>query len=119
MHKDPIAIVGAAGRFPGAESLDKFWDLLAAGRAAVTEIPAGRWSNDFYYHPDPAERGKAYTFAAGVIDNIDLFDAGFFGISPREADQIDPQQRLLLGVAWRGAEGGGMPASRDAGLGSG
>jgi acyl transferase domain-containing protein/NADPH:quinone reductase-like Zn-dependent oxidoreductase/acyl carrier protein/NADP-dependent 3-hydroxy acid dehydrogenase YdfG/SAM-dependent methyltransferase len=119
MHKDPIAIVGAAGRFPGADSLDKFWNLLAAGRDAVTEIPDGRWSKDFYYHPDPAERGKAYTFAAGVIDNIDQFDAGFFGISPREADQIDPQQRLLLELTWRALEDAGIPASRVAGSGCG
>jgi acyl transferase domain-containing protein/NADPH:quinone reductase-like Zn-dependent oxidoreductase/acyl carrier protein len=119
MHKDPIAIVGAAGRFPGADSLDKFWDLLADGRDAVTEIPDGRWTKDFYYHPDPAERGKAYTFAAGVIDDIDLFDAGFFGISPREADQIDPQQRLLLELVWRALEDAGMPASRIAGSGCG
>ena len=85
MYEDPIAIVGAAGRFPGADSLEKFWTLLSSGRDAVTEIPDDRWTKDFYFHPDPAERGKAYTWAAGVIDDIDQFDAGFFGISPREA----------------------------------
>jgi acyl transferase domain-containing protein/SAM-dependent methyltransferase/acyl carrier protein len=115
MHKDPIAIVGAAGRFPGADSLDKFWNLLASGRDAVTEIPDDRWTKDFYFHPDPAERGKAYTWAAGVIDDIDQFDAGFFGISPREADQIDPQQRLLLELTWRALEDAGIPASKIAG----
>ena len=83
------------------------------------QIPDGRWSKDFYYHPDPAERGKAYTFAAGVIHDIDLFDAGFFGISPREADQIDPQQRLLLELTWRALEDAGIPASRIAGSGCG
>jgi acyl transferase domain-containing protein/acyl carrier protein/SAM-dependent methyltransferase len=119
MYEDPIAIVGAAGRFPGADSLEKFWNLLSGGRDAVTEIPDNRWTKDFYFHPDPAERGKAYTWAAGVIDNIDQFDAGFFGISPREADQIDPQQRLLLELAWRALEDAGMPASRIAGSGCG
>jgi acyl transferase domain-containing protein/NADPH:quinone reductase-like Zn-dependent oxidoreductase/acyl carrier protein/SAM-dependent methyltransferase len=115
MNEDPIAIVGAAGRFPGADSLEKFWNLLSSGKDAVSEIPDDRWTKDFYFHPDPAERGKAYTWAAGVIDNIDQFDAGFFGISPREADQIDPQQRLLLELAWRALEDAGMPASRIAG----
>jgi acyl transferase domain-containing protein/NADPH:quinone reductase-like Zn-dependent oxidoreductase/SAM-dependent methyltransferase/acyl carrier protein len=119
MHKDPIAIVGAAGRFPGADSLDKFWDLLVAGQDAVTEIPDDRWSKDFYYHPELGERGKAYTWAAGVIDEIDRFDASFFGISPREADQIDPQQRLLLELTWRALEDAGIPASRIAGSGCG
>jgi len=119
MHKDPIAIVGAAGRFPGAESLDKFWNLLADGRDAVTEIPDDRWTKDFFYHPDLGERGRAYTWAAGVIDGIDQFDAGFFGISPREADQIDPQQRLLLELAWRALEDAGIPASRIVGSGCG
>src|SRR5579859_646407 len=119
MHKDPIAIVGAAGRFPGADSLEKFWDLLSSGRDAVTEIPDDRWTKDFYFHPDPAERGKAYTWAAGVIDDIDRFDAGFFGISPREADQVDPQQRLLLELTWRALEDAGIPSSRIAGSGCG
>ena len=119
MYEDPIAIVGAAGRFPGADSLEKFWDLLSSGRDAVTEIPDDRWTKDFYFHPDPAERGKAYTWAAGVIDDIDQFDAGFFGISPREADQIDPQQRLLLELAWRALEDAGIPASKIAGSGCG
>ena len=119
MYEDPIAIVGAAGRFPGADSLEKFWDLLSSGRDAVTEIPDDRWTKDFYFHPNQAERGKAYTWAAGVIDGIDQFDAAFFGISPREADQIDPQQRLLLELTWRALEDAGMPASKVAGSGCG
>jgi acyl transferase domain-containing protein/NADPH:quinone reductase-like Zn-dependent oxidoreductase/acyl carrier protein/short-subunit dehydrogenase len=119
MYEDPIAIVGAACRLPGAAGLAAFWDVLSSGRDAVTEIPDGRWSKEFYYHPNPAERGKSYTWAAGVIDGVDRFDAAFFGISPREADQIDPQQRLLLELAWEALEDAGIPAGKIAGSGAG
>lgn len=119
MTKEPIAIVGAACRFPGAADIDEFWQVLSAGRDCVTEIPDGRWSKEFYYHPNPAERGKSYTWAAGVIDNIDRFDAAFFGMSPREAEQVDPQQRLLLELTWEALEDGGIPAAKLAGCGAG
>ena len=115
MNEDAIAIIGAACRLPGSKDLDQFWRVLSSGVDAVTEIPEGRWSKDFYFHPDPAARGKSYTWAAGVIDDIDRFDAGFFGISPRESEQVDPQQRLLLELAWQALEDAGIPASRLAG----
>ena len=119
MYEDPIAIIGAACRLPGAKNLVQFWDVLSSGRDAVTEIPDQRWSKEFYYNPNPAERGKSYTWAAGVIDDIDRFDAAFFGISPREAEQIDPQQRLLLELAWEAIEDAGLPAASIAGGGGG
>ena len=112
---EPVAIVGAAVRFPGAANLDAYWDLLIRGRNAVTEIPEGRWAKGAFHHPDPGQPGRSYTWAAGVLDEIGGFDAAFFGISPREADQIDPQQRLLLELAWEATEDAGMPASRLAG----
>jgi acyl transferase domain-containing protein/acyl carrier protein len=115
MYEDQIAIIGAACRLPGAQNLSEFWTLLSSGRDAVTEIPDNRWSKDFYFHPNPAERGKAYTWAAGVIDKVGEFDAGYFGISPREADQIDPQQRLLLELTAEALQDAGIPASRMAG----
>jgi acyl transferase domain-containing protein/NADPH:quinone reductase-like Zn-dependent oxidoreductase/acyl carrier protein len=119
MYEDPIAIVGAACRLPGARNLKAFWDVVSLGRDAVTEIPDGRWSKEYYFHPNPAERGKSYTWAAGIIDAIDRFDAAFFGVSPREAEQIDPQQRLLLELAWEALEDAGIPAAKAAGTGAG
>jgi acyl transferase domain-containing protein/NADPH:quinone reductase-like Zn-dependent oxidoreductase/NAD(P)-dependent dehydrogenase (short-subunit alcohol dehydrogenase family) len=113
--REPIAIVGAAARLPGANSLDAYWDLLAAGRDAVTEIPDGRWSKRFYFHPNPRQPGKSYTWAAGVLEDIEGFDAAFFGISPREAEQVDPQQRLLLELAWEALEDAGIPSRALAG----
>ena len=112
---EPIAIVGAACRLPGAPDLDSFWAMLLAGTDAVSEIPDDRWNKAQLYHPEKGQRGKAYTFAAGVIDGIGQFDPAFFGISPREAAQMDPQQRLLLELAYEAIEDAGFDAARLAG----
>ena len=96
-NKHDIAVVGLACRFPGlASSPDEFWDILAEGRDVVSEVDDSRWSKEHYFHGDRSQRGRTYTWSAGVLDGIDRFDANFFGISPREAAQMDPQQRLQL-----------------------
>ena len=99
---EPVAIIGIGCRFPGGvESAEQFWDLLAAGRNAVTRMPAERWSGA----PDAAPFG-------GFLEHIDRFDADFFGIAPREAASMDPQQRLVLEVAWEALEHAGVNAGR-------
>ena len=115
----PIAIVGAAARLPGAPDLEAYWAIRGNGRAAVTVVPAARWSKAAYGHPDPGQPGKSYTWAAGVLPDPGAFDAAFFGISPREADQVDPAQRLLLELVWEAMEDGGQRPSRWAGSGAG
>ncbi|MBV8165490.1 MAG: type I polyketide synthase, partial [Alphaproteobacteria bacterium] len=119
MPKNPIAIIGAACRFPGAPNLDAFWDLLISGREAIRQVTDERWATRLYFHPERNQAGKTYTLAAGLIDDIDQFDAEFFGISPREALQMDPQQRLMLEIAWETFEDAGITASRMAGSGTG
>ena len=74
-----------------------------------------RWSTRFYYHPDLGEPAQSYTWSAGLIADIDLFEPAFFGISPREAAQMDPQQRVLLELVWHAAEDAGIPAGKLAG----
>lgn len=98
-HEEPIAIIGAACRLPGADSLETFWSLLTQQRDAIEEVPASRWSNARYYDPDPMAVGKLATRWAGVIDER-AFDAAFFGISDTEAAHMDAQQRIFLEVAW-------------------
>ncbi|MGA7865500.1 MAG: SDR family NAD(P)-dependent oxidoreductase [Stellaceae bacterium] len=115
MTDESIAIVGASCRFPGAENLDEFWQLLASAGDAVSEVDDRRWSTRFYYHPDRSEPGKSYTWSAGLISGVDLFEPSFFGISPREAAQMDPQQRLLLELAWHAFEDAGIPPSKMSG----
>ena len=119
LNADAIAIVGVACRFPGANNPQQFWDLLSSGRDAVTEIPDERWSKAYYYHPRRGQPGKSYTWAAGVVDDVDRFDAGFFGISPREIRQMDPQQRLVLETVWEALEDAGIPSAKLAGSGAG
>ena len=112
---EPVAVIGVSCRFPGASGLEEFAQLLRDGRDAVTEIPPERWTREAYLHADPRQPGKTYTMAAGIIDNVDRFDAAFFGISPREAEQMDPQQRLLLELAYEAFEDAGLPSTRLAG----
>jgi phthiocerol/phenolphthiocerol synthesis type-I polyketide synthase C len=114
-----IAIVGASCRFPGGDGLEEFWQLLASGGDAVSEVDPERWSTRFFYHPDRSEPGKSYTWSAGLITGVDQFEPSFFGISPREAAQMDPQQRLLLELVWHALEDAGIPASWLAGTHAG
>ncbi|MBV9964511.1 MAG: polyketide synthase, partial [Alphaproteobacteria bacterium] len=119
MSDELIAIVGASCRFPGAPDLEAFWQLLVSGGDAVSEVDERRWSTRFYYHPNQEERGKSYTWSAGLLTDIDLFEPAFFGISPREAAQMDPQQRLLLELVWHALEDAGIPAGKIAGTATG
>jgi len=89
--------------------------LLDSGEDAVSEVDPQRWSKKFFYHPDRSEPGKSYTWAAGLINGVDLFEPSFFGISPREAAQMDPQQRVLLELVWHAIEDAGIPTSKIAG----
>src|SRR5690242_7159984 len=83
MTAEPIAIVGAACRFPGAPDLDGFWNLLVHARDAVAEVPRERWDADALYSADPLAPGKINTRRAALLERIDTFDPGFFHISPR------------------------------------
>ena len=102
-----IAMVGMAGRFPGADDLDELWRNLAGGVDAITEIPPERWDIDARFDPDPEAVGRTYGRWGGFIGDIEGFDPLFFRISDREARWMDPQQRLLLETAWHALEDAG------------
>ncbi|WP_043219901.1 type I polyketide synthase, partial [Burkholderia gladioli] len=99
-----IAIVGMSGRYPGAPDLDTFWDKLAAGHDAITEVPPSRWSTEAFYDPEPGREGKVYCKWIGLLDDVDRFDPDFFRISPAEAEEMDPQHRLFLQEGYRAIE---------------
>ncbi len=105
-----IAIIGMGCRFPGgADSPERYWQLLRDGIDAITEIPRERWNVEDYYDSDPAAPGKMYARHGGFVAGVAGFDPAFFGITPREAVDIDPQQRLLLEVVWESLERAGVP----------
>ena len=118
-NKAEVAIVGYAGRLPGARNADAFWSLLKDNRCAIGSIAGDRFPTEAFYHPSPDQPGKSYTFAAGLIDDVWGFDAGAFGMSPREAEQVDPQQRHLLEVTHDALAHAGIRPSSLAGTHTG
>jgi phthiocerol/phenolphthiocerol synthesis type-I polyketide synthase C len=111
-YKDvpPVAVIGFSFRLPGGTD-ETLWKALLEGRDLVTSVDSDRWAQDTLLHPNKAEPGTSYTFAAGSIGDIAGFDAGFFGVSPREAEQMDPQQRVLLELTLEAFEHSGIPPS--------
>lgn len=114
-----IAIVGMAGRFPGAANLDEFWKNLHDGVDSVGEIPPERWRIEDYFDPDPKAPGKATTKWGGFLSNVADFDAAFFGVTPHEAARMDPQQRLLLETCWEALEYAGLAGKSLSGASAG
>ncbi|GCE15704.1 type I polyketide synthase [Tengunoibacter tsumagoiensis] len=105
LPENAIAIIGMSGRFPGARTIEEFWDNLQAGRESITffseeELRASGISPTLIAHPD-------YVPAKGTMDDIDLFDADFFGFTPKEAEITDPQQRIFLESCWNALENAG------------
>ncbi|MEM7119284.1 MAG: beta-ketoacyl synthase N-terminal-like domain-containing protein, partial [Chloroflexota bacterium] len=108
-----IAIIGLDCRFPGADSPNAFWELLANGVDAISQVPAERWDIEQLIDENASPEngvatGKMSTRWGGFLNNVDQFDPHFFGISPREAARMDPQQRLLLETSWRALEHAGQ-----------
>jgi acyl transferase domain-containing protein len=100
-----IAVVGMAGRFPGARNLTEFWRNLRDGVESITTLrdeallSAGVTADELE-NPD-------YVRAAAILDDIDRFDAAFFGLSPRDAAIMDPQHRQFLECSWEALENAG------------
>ncbi len=109
-----IAIVGMAGRFPGANSIGDFWDNLCAGRNALRRYTREEVRESMlecdpaslpYVRKDIAD--DSWVAAGYFLEDVDKFDATFFGYNPAEAELLDPQQRLFLETAWAALEDAG------------
>jgi len=110
---EPIAIVGAACRFPGdAADLEAYWQLLCSGSVVAREVPESRWHSADYYDADPDAAGRTYVKRGGFLGDVETFDPAFFRISPREALSLDPQQLLLLQVSWEALEHAGQDPAK-------
>lgn len=109
-----IAIIGMSGRFPGARNITEFWRNLQGGVESISffsdeELAAAGIEPATIESPD-------YVKAAGVLEDVELFDAGFFGFNPKEADTLDPQQRIFLEIAWETLEDAGYDPEAYQGL---
>ncbi|MBL4837439.1 MAG: SDR family NAD(P)-dependent oxidoreductase, partial [Kordiimonadaceae bacterium] len=101
-----IAIIGLAGRYPQAQTVDEFWQNLVSGRDSITEVPITRWD-----HASLQEKaGQNFNINSkwgGFVDDIDKFDPLFLNISPAQAHYMDPQERLFMQCAWETLEDAG------------
>ncbi|MGN9863925.1 beta-ketoacyl synthase N-terminal-like domain-containing protein [Bacillus swezeyi] len=109
-RQSDIAIIGMAGRFPGAATLDEFWDNLVSGKESISfftdeELKSSGVDEQLLKHP-------GFVKAKGIIEDSDMFDADFFQYSSREAELMDPQFRLLHECAWEALEDGGCDPER-------
>jgi acyl transferase domain-containing protein len=104
-----IAIVGMAGRFPGAADIEAFWRNLREGVESISSFTDEELLASGI---DPSKLGPNYVRARGVLAGVELFDASFFGINPREAEIIDPQHRVFLETAWEAVESAGYNPER-------
>ncbi len=113
---EPIAVIGMAGRFPGAADVEAFWDMLVAEQEGIRrfspeECRAAGVPGDILADPN-------YVAAGGILDDAEAFDPAVFGLGPRDALVLDPQHRVFLECAWHALEDAGYaPGRADAPIG--
>ena len=100
-----VAVVGMAGRFPGADDLEEFWSNLREGVESITHFSVDELRAAGVDERDLAD--PAYVRSIGRLRDVQHFDAGFFGYSPREAEMLEPGHRLFLECAWEALEDAG------------
>jgi acyl transferase domain-containing protein len=106
---DALAIIGMAGRFPGAGTVAEFWQTLRSGQDALT-----RWDATELEAPDGSEvETPDYVPVKGYLPGASRFREDLFGVSAAEAPILDPQIRLLLEAAWAALDDAGVPTSPD------
>ena len=117
--KTDVAVIGMACRFPKADDIHEFWELLDAKKSGIIEIPKDRWDWSKYYGNPWKEKNKTNVKYGGFIRDLDKFDGPFFGISETEATYMDPQQRLVLELVWSCIEDSGYNRENLSGTNTG
>src|SRR5687767_6624778 len=105
-----VAVIGFAGRFPGARNTEEFWQNLREGVESISffsqeELLGAGIDPDWFSAPE-------YVPAKAILEDIELFDANFFDYSPREAEMLDPQLRIMLECAVEAFEHAGYDPER-------
>src|SRR5260221_1807336 len=111
-----MAIIGMAGRFPGAADIDEFWRNLVDGVESLTELETDRLRADGLAESRIADPN--HVRLVPLMDDIEGFDAKYFGYHAREAQVADPQQRIFVEVCHTALEHAGYdPRRYDGGIG--
>ncbi|HEU5378051.1 MAG TPA: SDR family NAD(P)-dependent oxidoreductase [Ktedonobacteraceae bacterium] len=109
-----IALIGMSGRFPGATSIEQFWENLHNGVESISFFSKEELAEVGV--PDHMLENPAYVRARPILENVESFDAAFFGYTPRDADLLDPQHRLFLECCWEAMEMAGYDTQSYKGL---
>src|SRR6266700_236750 len=97
---EPVAVVGVACRFPGAEDVDGYWRLIRDGRVATAPVSPDRWRHAFLHAPDsPRAVDAAYTGTVAHLSTVDTFAPWRYALPPRRVEVTDPQHRLMVDLA--------------------
>lgn len=107
---EPIAIVGMACRFPGADNISRYWQLVREGRTAFGPPPADRWDHAGFYSTSHRNPDRTYAPFGAFVDDVRSFAAMEFGIPPRRLEVMDPQQRFCIEAAFHALQDAGYGA---------
>jgi amino acid adenylation domain-containing protein/non-ribosomal peptide synthase protein (TIGR01720 family) len=109
-----VAVIGMAGRFPGARNIEAFWNNLKDGKEGITFFTEEELKAVGV--PEESLRDPNYVKARGIVEEKESFDAGFFGYIPAEAEVMDPQIRLFHEHTWEALENAGYNPDTYEGL---
>lgn len=91
--EDGIAIIGMAGRFPGALDIKTFWTNLCAGEESIRVFSRAELMEEGI-ETELLDR-PGYVMAKGFLEDADCFDAAYFDYTPAQARLMDPQIRIF------------------------
>ena len=101
-----IAVIGMAGRFPGAGNIDEFWSNLKNGVESISFFSDNELE-ELGVSPGVLQAPDYVKTSGGVLEDKELFDASFFGYSPTEAEVMNPQMRIFHECVWEALENAG------------
>ncbi len=111
-----LAVIGMAGKFPGAKNIHEYWENLKKGVESIVffsdeELEKAGIASDLLENPN-------YVKAYGFLEDVEYFDVSFFGYTPKEAEIMNPQMRIFHEYAWHALEDAGYsPESYDGSIG--
>lgn len=93
-----VHIIGMAGRFCDANTIDEFLANLRNEKTSLKTLPSSRYQLLGLSAEVLADKVNQ---VGGYLDDIAYFDPALFKISAKDAKAMDPQLRKLLEVTWQ------------------